>query len=400
MGLLRIKLDADNDFAALASDAALLAQPFAHAVVGRGAAVAVASAALADMPSAPALEILLPASAVRTVRTKVPRVTGAALRRVLPNLVEDSVVGAVADCHIALMPGFADDGLRDVAVVGREWMQLAQRIVQLRKPRRAVAVSEAMLAPFVPFIWVDGTRGYLRHAKGVLPLSIGADGEVPAELRLARPLLGAGPVETGGLGREQAARWAQALGVQLAGASWHWVDAHPVDPSWSLLQHEYARGSHAGGAPLREWRWPLAIGAACLAAAIGGINAHWWMLARESHALEARIDADFRTAFPAITTVIDPVAQARRQIAVATGGRDEPYFQLTGALAEALGEPTGAAALVRSLEYRAGNLRARLAPGTDAAQAAERARAAGFEASAESGAQDGAPVIVLRRKAA
>jgi general secretion pathway protein L len=399
MSLLRIQLDADLDLAALDADAALLAQPFAYASVGRGQGGLRATAPLGDMPTSVALELLLPAAAVRIVRVKLPRVTGQALRRVLPNVVEDSVVGDIADCHLVPLPGLAPDGLRDVAIVDRAWMRLAQRIVQLRRARSICVISEAMLAPHLPFLWVQGPHGYLRHIKGVLPFVVPEGTEVPAELRLARSLLGSGPVETGGLGPELAAHWARALEVQLAGSSWTWVDAPPVDPSWSLLQFEYARGVQTGESPLRVWRWPLLLAGACLAVAVIGLNLTWWKLVRERNELQARIDADAKTAFPNLNLSIDPLGQARRQVALATGGHEEGYFRLSTALAEGLDAPAGPTALVRSLEYRAGSLRAKLAPGVNAAKVADHARAAELEVSTEPTAADGTTVIVLRKKA-
>lgn len=400
MGLLRIKLDADLDPAALAGDAALLARPFRYARSGRGVTPVVATAALADMPGATALEILLPAAAVRFVRTKVPRVTGLALRRVLPNLVEDGVVGEVSECHLALLPGAPADGKRSIAVVGRDWMRLVQRIAQLRKARRVVAVSEVMLAPAAPFLCIEAGRGYLKHGLGVLPFIVPADGSLPPELRLARPLLGQTALATGGSAPDLARRWSEALGVSLVPGTWSWAEAPPVDAAWSLLQHEYARGSATGAGRWRAWRMPLALGAACLMAGVAGLDLHWWQLARERRVLEARVLADFRTAFPAITVIVDPIGQARRQLAVAAGGRDDPYFVLTGALAQALPPPTDGAVPVRALEYRAGSLKARLAPGTDAGRIAQRMRSAEIDAQAEAPGTDGAPVIVLRRKAA
>ncbi len=400
MSLLRIQLDADLDLAAFDADAALLAHAFGYASIGRGPGALRATAALGDMPTATALEILLPAAAVRIVRVKLPRVTGPALRRVLPNLVEDSVVGDIADCHLVPLPGLAADGLRDIAVVDRAWMRLAQRIVQLRRARSACVISEAMLAPYTPFLWVQGQRGYLRHAKGVLPFALRGGLDVPAELRLARGLFGDGPIETGGLGPELAAHWAKTLGVPLAGSSWTWVEAAPVDPSWSLLQFEYARGMRSGGESWRAWRWPLALAGACLVAAIVGLNLDWWKLASERNALQARLQADAKAAFPTLNLSIDPLGQARRQVALAVGGREETYFRLTTALAQGLDAPAGSSALVRSLEYRGGSLRAKLAPGVDAAKVVERARAADIEANAETAGPDGGAVVVLRRKAA
>ena len=400
MSLLRIQLDADLDLAAFDADAALLAHPFAYATIGRGQGGLRATAALGDMPTAVGLEILLPAPVVRIVRVKLPRVTGPALRRVLPNLVEDSVVGDIADCHLVPLPGLAADGLRDVAVVDRAWMRLAQRIVQLRRARSACVISEAMLAPYQPFLWVQGQRGYLRHLKGVLPFVVPDGVEVPAELRLARGLLGSGPVETGGLGPDLAAHWARALDVQLAGSSWTWVDAPPVDPSWSLLQFEYARGVQTGESPLRAWRWPLILAGACLAVAVIGLNLTWWKLARERDDLQAHIQADAKAAFPTLNLSIDPLGQAKRQVALATGGREDAYFRLSAALAQGLDAPPGPTALVRSLEYRGGSLRAKLAPGVNPAKVIERARAADIEISAEPAAADGTATIVLRRKAA
>ena len=75
-------------------------------------------------------------------------------------------------------------------------------------------------------------------------------------------------------------------------------------------------------------------------------------------------------------------------------------FRLSAALAQGLDAPPGPTALVRSLEYRGGSLRAKLAPGVNPAKVIERARAADIEISAEPAATDGTATIVLRRKAA
>ncbi|CAN5504579.1 type II secretion system protein GspL [soil metagenome] len=403
MASLRIRLPIDLLDDHFDSDEYLLQAPLDYVSVGdSGSALdatpTVGQGTLPRIPAASQLEILLPAGAVRIARVKLPRVRGHALKRVLPNLVEDNVVGDTADIQFAVLGDTGADGLREVAIVSRAWMNRAVRIIKLRRPRRATVYSEAQLVPRLPFLVVNPDGGYLRHAAGVLPWSATSDGSAPAELRLAQRLLPPDqPLEAGGLAPDRAKAWSQAFGVPLVSTPWTWQGAASPAAADSLLQFDYAGDLSGDGGRLREWRWPLIMAAACLLVVIGGFNLRWWQLGREQSALRERIRSDFTTAFPTVPLNASPVLLAQRELAKVSGVSDDPFFMLTTALAQAV-EPGDGKAAVRSLEYRAGVLRARLAPGTDAQAVASRIAQGGVDATVETHGGDAAPVVVVRRR--
>lgn len=407
--MLRIRLPIDLPDPRFDDDATLLDAPFEFVATddrpkgSLSVAPTLGRSTLPRMPAAPRLELVLPAAAVRIARVKLPRgVRGHALRRVLPNLVEDAVVGDTSELHFATLEATAADGLRDIAIVSREWMQRVVQIIRLRRPRRAVVVSEAQLVPRIPFLVCRDDGGFLRHAGGVLPWSATADGTAPPELRLAARLVGASsaePVETAGLAAERIAAWSQAFGLALVPSPWRWQTASAPGDGDSLLQFDYAGSLSGDGGRLATWRWPAIMAAACVVVAIVGLNLRWWQLSREQAELRERIRSDFTAAFPTVPMNASPVLLAQRELQRVSGVADDPFFVLSTVLAQAVDPPPDGKAAVRSLEYRGGVLRARLAPGTDAQGLASRIVQGDLEASVEtaSGA-DAAPVVVVRRR--
>jgi general secretion pathway protein L len=407
MSLLRLNLANIADPTALQGEAELLACPFDAALAGIDPVLL--RATLPALPAAGTLEIVLPAHAVRITRIKLPKVRASALRRVLPNLIEDSVVGDPAESHAAPIGEADADGLREVAIVSRDWMNLARRIIVLRRPRHAMVISEVALLPHLPFLVVHEHDGYLRHAGGVLPFQRNSTTDIPLALRLARKLLGSGAasgadgsaapvVPASGIDEATAASWSQALNLALKPTPWHWAKAMPAPAAASLLQFEYAGQAGDQGASARAWRWPIGLAAASAVVAIAGLNAHWWQLSAERDALRARIRTDFHAAFPNVPLNTDPLLLARRELARVNGSQtDDAYFALSTALAGAVDAVPGKPA-IRGMEYRGGVLRARMVAGANVQQVADKARAAGVEANPETPGPDGAPVLVLRQR--
>jgi general secretion pathway protein L len=410
MSLLRLHLGSISDPTSLSGEVDLLAQPFDAALAGTDPVLL--HAALPALPAATELEVILPAQAVRFTRLKLPRVRGDALRRVLPNLIEDSVVGDPAESHAAPIGEAGADGLREVAIVSRDWMKLAQRIIALRRPRRAAVLSEAALLPQVPWLVVHRGSGYLRHAGGVLPFECkasAADLPLPLALRLAPRLLRSGTNEAApaalpellvsGLDSETLQAWSRELGLSLRAATWHWAKAPAAPVANSLLQFEFARSAAGQDASWLGWRWPIGLAATTVVVAIAGLNLHWWQLLAERDSLRARMRSDFQAAFPNVPLNTDPLLLARRELARNHSSHGEdPFFTLSTTLAGAVQAEPGKPA-VRALEYRAGVLRAHLVAGDDAARIADRARAAGADAHPETPGPDGTPVVVLRARA-
>ncbi|WP_028311928.1 type II secretion system protein GspL [Derxia gummosa] len=423
MALLRLRFGAD------AAEAWEHGDPprtlFEFALVERGGATRQGRAELADLPLADTLEIVLPARAARLLRLKLPPVKPAVLRRVLPNLVEDSVIGDPAESFAAVLPGIGADGLREVAVLDRRWLRAAQRVAQLRAARRVVVVTEAMLAPSVPFLCAEGGEAWLRHADGVLPFALDGAGttvatgpaasvagsasaarapaDPPPALRLAAARLRSGAVaslDCAGLDADLCARWSDALGLALAPSDWRWTDAAPALPDASLLQFEFARSTRGAGQTLRPWRWAIGFAAAALLVWTVGLNADWLRLRREHARITAQMETDFRTAFPEVPLVVDPLRQARRQVELASTAGQDRYLELTTALAGLL-PPNDATGSLRTLNFTAGTLRASLAPAVApmTEQLLDALRARGYDAVAEPQG-DGSQILVLRKREA
>jgi general secretion pathway protein L len=387
MTILRIKLpdllnpDLGTEF--------LATQPLEYALLQEPVATSsrranMDKARLANMPRAETVEVILPARATALVRIKVPRARASALQRALPNLVEDALIGDAHASHCVLLPGLYAGGERDVAVTDRSWMRLAREVAQGCSARRSLCVSEVLLVPEIPFIVVNsnvatvaqasGVSGFVRHAQGVLPFS--SDASVfPAELRLLRPILGAGGAGVALAGANSALReaWAKELDLTLSVNDWSWYNAAAVEPSMTLFQGEFARPSRQVREWRRTWRWPLFLASASIVVAIVGLNLHWLKLAREASALRARMNADFNILLPGVSDRGEPLLMAKRQLSLQRG--DDTFLILTQALAQAAPAPTpNVPPLLKSLNYRDGLLRAELHSAPDASTVAQRLR--------------------------
>jgi general secretion pathway protein L len=341
------------------------------------------TASLANMPRADSLEVVLPARAVRLLRVKVPRAKAAVLQRVLPNLVEDALVGESANTHYALLPGLYAEGRRDVAVTDRGWMRLARRVAQSCPARRSVCLSEALLVPGVPFIAINTTAqtmaegspvsGFVRYAQGVLPFTSEA-GALPVELRLLRSTFtdGASAVPLAGATPEVCKAWATELDMTLSPSAWSWHNAPAADPALSLFQSEFARTSNQAQEWRRVWRWPFFLASTCVVVAIVGLNLHWLKLQREVSALRARMSADFGALLPGMSDRGEPLLMVKRQLSRQQG--DDTFLVLSQALAQAVPTLASQAPPVKRLDYRDGVLKAELQPALSAPTVLERLR--------------------------
>src|SRR5471032_1758813 len=98
------------------------ATPMPFALLDRkGAALRAGSALLDALPKADVTVLVVAARDTLLLNAKLPPVTGPRLRRVLPNVVEEYLIGDAQRCHIAvgpLVPGTAE---HCVAVIDRDW---------------------------------------------------------------------------------------------------------------------------------------------------------------------------------------------------------------------------------------------------------------------------------------
>jgi general secretion pathway protein L len=114
----------------------------------------------------------------------------------------------------------------------------------------------------------------------------------------------------------------------------------------------------------RSWRRPVALGSATLAVALLGLNLHWAVMAQEKRVLRDSLEQRFRTTFPNMPVVVDPLLQMQRQVATlrAQSGQSGPddFVPLLTRFSQALG-PRALDALA-AVDYRDGGLRVQFRP--------------------------------------
>ncbi len=310
---------------------------------------------------------------VTLLNVNVPPMSGARLRQALPNVVEEFLLQDVSKCLV--VPGrTVADGKRLVGVIDKEWVEFVVGAF-VRRQMRVEALWPAQLAlPLKPDQWS------LACSHGALALRTGAEsgigwnaGEDPQfRMEAIVAILEAGAATLPKPEKLRAyiedADWqkpvqraAQRCGMVLEMARLPLIREAPID-----LLLGRASGMKAAMAQFdwRLWRAPAALAAACLVAALVGLNMHWGLQNSQKQAMRQAMEQKFRAAFPGTQAVVDPVLQMKRNVAVlrAQSGRAGPddFVPLLGRFAQALG-PKGQDA-VAAVEYREGELKVRFNP--------------------------------------
>lgn len=241
---------------------------------------------------------------------------------------------------------------------------------------RACGLALAALAPAT--LWLPETEGgwtlwqhdgYLvvRQAEGAGVLTAWEEGDAVAPSTILQALGGEAP---GGWG---ACRW---VGVAPPG-----IAANETLPdaacgvtaavSW-FIAADHAPGE--GGAA--RWRPAVALVLAAALVWLAGLCLYAWRLDEAAHEAREQLAQSVRKAFPSVGAVVDPVGQARRQLAARQGGRDD-WAELSTLLRAASGHMAFAAGDMQACRYAAGVLEIDLPPAAPPrpAQAAEGTQA-------------------------
>jgi len=326
------------------------------------------------LPKAQRVELYFDAADVLLTTLDAPKLAEGKLRLALPNLLEERLLGAVADAHFAYMR--TDDGRLAVAVIDRALLARTLQVLDDAQLRPRLAASALYLLPAPPpgqlNVRVDEGRGLARwgaHDGVAFDFDGGA---VPVSLQLALRQSGARQVQVGGA---QAAPLAAALGALGVDARTVALADAPaaMDEAINLLQGAFAPGGRlagwASGRGAVSGKAVLGWSAAAAAAFLLGLNVHWLQLESEARALREQALAAFRGAFPGYTAPPDDVAQlarlAGRELDTlrARAGLTAPGdFSVLGNQAAQLlaAAPVGA---VAALEFRDGVLRVKFKPG-------------------------------------
>lgn len=362
--------------------------PFA-VVANNGAIEREAIAPLSELSgivrSAQRTVLLLAASDVSLLRVKVPPMSVARLRAALPNLVEDHLIGDPADQVV--VAGREAEGLRTVAVVQRDWLELLMRTLRAAGARQLVALPSQLCLPWQP------------EAVGAAVTGQGTDIDLTVRLSpyegIGLPILPEQPqdaarevfeaiaavVPQGSVvlyvpGSELPAYQAAAEDLTAHGErilprvdSWqHWIAGARDNPL------DLIAGLGAAGAPKlewRRWRWPLALAMLLLVVNVVALNYDWWRLRGEAGALRTAMTRIYRSAYPKDTLIVDPLAQMRQKIAGARRASGEAAPDDFTMLAARFGEAWSAASQGRAppiagLEYKERALLVRIKPGGQA----------------------------------
>lgn len=343
---------------------------------------------------------------------KLPPLSGAKLAQALPNAVEDMLLQDPASCVLALGPQLDDAGTRLVAACDRGWLEAVVQSFE----KRGVAVLAVWPASLsLPLAAEGRTLACVHDGLALRQGELDAIGWPAGPDTAAREAAIVALMQATWRGpasaqtplrvlienedwREPATRAAQHLGLRAS------IEplAPPVPAPVELLAplRGRLRATRLGRLEWRQMRWAAGLAAACVLAAVIGLNLHWMRMAREHAELRAALEAEFREAVPTATVVVDPVLQMRRQVATlrAQQGSAAPddFVPLLARFAQALGPRADDA--ITSAEWREGTLRVRLSAGFAEETARDRLRtdatAAGLTVRFESGREPVAVVTV------
>ena len=318
----------------------------------------------AEMPRAEEVEAVLPAARVLFARLKLPKVSPATIRELLPFAVEDRLLADPSHIH-AVAGRTHPRGETIVAVIDREWLKAMLDALARAGISASTAWPESALLAGGHGDWnlVWGpARGMLVDDDGVAAtFDHGASPDFPLALRLALDESSARGDRPTSIrvhtDRDQAlpdlARWSAEAGVPFAPGT-HWetlARGEPSNAAIELLQGEFNPRRSPG---LRLPRAAVTLAALVAALQVGFIAIDELRLERERSQLEARRESIFRAAFPEAKVVVDPELQMKRNLAELRRTHGIPTEDdFLGRLARAAQEPGGPA---RSIEYANGKL--------------------------------------------
>lgn len=316
---------------------------------------------LAEMPRADEVEALLPAERVLFARLRLPRVSAATIRELLPYAVEDRLLADPAHIH-AVAGSTSPSGETVVAVVDRDWLQRMVQVMARSGHKPSKAWSESALLAGGKGDWhvvIGPSRGMLVDDDGVSATFDPTTG-VPLALRVAldeASARGARPqairVHTEGDVRlPDLERWSAEAGLPCSpGTQWEAIARGlPAAQSIDLMKGELSQDE---GRPARIPRAAVVLLAAILGVQLAFSSLQGLTLQRERDDLERRREAVFRDAFPEAKVVVDPDLQMARNLAELRRARglaagDDFLAQMTRAAREA--RP------VKAVEYADGRL--------------------------------------------
>ena len=325
---------------------------------------------LGDLVGGNRVVLLLAGADVNLLSVQAPPLTGARLKSALPGLVEEHILGDPLD-HVLVAAPQQPDESRPIAVVDRDWLEAIVRSLLAQGARSVAAVPAQLCLPLQPgsvSAAIQGSELTLRQ--GLFQgFGLALDAVPAVVLQTARAFSGDAPlvlyVPPAQMGEYQALALDAGPGISFEADDWaHWI-AGSKSTALDLVS-----GLGAAGSQPRDWgrwRWPLRLLLLALAVNLIGLNVEWLRLKREAETVRQSMTQTFRSAYPSQTTILDPVAQMRQNIARARASTGDVAPDEFTYMASAFGEATrslGRQPGIASIEYRERALSVKVKPET------------------------------------
>ncbi len=283
------------------------------------------TAALALLPRADTLVLVVPAVALSWHSVRLPPVSGARLRAALDGLLEEQLLDEPAQLGLALAPARLPNGDALVAAYDKAWLRaMLTFFEQADRPASRVVPEFAPLAQHG-----EGARWYVGgSAQDARLVMVQSQGLVCVPLASAPSLLGAKPdwiADDRVVAEPAVAELAEhSLGtaVLVQPAMQRLWDA--AAGAWELAQFDLSLSG--GGRMARRWRQGLALVLhapawraarwgvlALLLAHLVGLNAWAWRLDARLRDQQQQVRSTLTQTFPEIRTVVDAPLQMQRQ---------------------------------------------------------------------------------------
>ena len=265
------------------------------------------------------LVVLVAAADVTLLRMSVPPLSAAKLRAALPNLVEEKLLGDVADCVVVAAP--VVNGLRTVAVMQRAWLtQIIQTLRGLGAQHISALPEQLCLAQHDGQV-TAAISEYGDDCALALRLSehegLGIVQNSPAEiLQSLHCLVPASAitlyVPPAALSRYQTLLAQDERITVSADNGTHWpVPNVRLDLTAGLgMQHQFQWD-------WRPWRWALALAILLLLVNTAALNFDWWRINHEAVNLRASMKHIYLATYPKESVILDPLLQMQQKIAAA-----------------------------------------------------------------------------------
>ncbi len=286
--------------------------------------------ALAPSIAGATVVLLIAAADVTLLGLTIPPMTEAKLKLALPTLVEEQLMGDVAESVIVVSGKETTAHLRSIAIAQRGWLQQLATSLFALGASQIKALPAQLCLPWaegrvtVCLTTQDGCGSFSMRTAQDLGTGwlVEAHDEVSSQLAAVMMLLPAESVllivQADQLGSYQQAiavdpEWAARVEVQ--------ADAWPV-----TLQATKTVGinlmagltqAQTNRIQWQTWRWPLTLAVLVLLLNIIGLNSEYWVMKREARALKLSMEQTFKSSFPKETVILFPLEQMKKNLGLA-----------------------------------------------------------------------------------